>query len=135
MGKTKQPWWNYVKTIIRDYPQLKKEIDTPLEQSVSSKIVGGGGSGGVSKPVENCVIHDLSPKKQKRYDAVNSAIETTKSKHPYDYVTRLKIVELVYFQKSHTILGASIMVNCSANTAGTWQADFIKTVAEKLDLV
>lgn len=150
--REKPAWWNYVKKIIRQYPELKRKIDTPLEPRMSGNsgtayaAIGPDGrieqrvsfegrpSGGVSSPVERCVIHDLPPREQRRFDAVDNAIRRTKVIYPHDYKPRLRIIELVYFKGTRTLAGAAIEVGCHENTAGKYSADFIRLVAEELDL-
>lgn len=150
--KAREPYWSYVKHVIRQYPALKKKLETPLEP----RLTGGSGtsylamgpdgtlesrlsyegraSGGVSSPVEKCVIHDLPPKEQRRFDAVDNAIRITKERHPDDWKCRLQVIDMVYFGGTHTIAGAAMKVCCHPNTAGTWQAEFIRIVADELDL-
>lgn len=150
--KGKEPYWNYVKAIIRQYPALKKKMETPLEprytRGAGTKYINvdkdgkkeervsfeGGAAGGNSSPVERCVIHDLPPKEQRRFDAVDNAIVKTKEQHHDDWKPRLDIIDLVYFKGTHTIAGAALKVGCHENTAGRWQAQFIHMVAEELDL-
>lgn len=151
--KSRRPeWWAYVKRIIRQYPELKRKVETPLEPRTTGSagtryktmgadgkaeegvLFGGHGSGGVSSPVEKCVIHDLPPKEQRRFEAVDNAIRKTKEMHPSDYKPRLSIIELVYFRGTHTIAGAAMKIGCHPNTAGIWQSEFIRLVAKELDL-
>ena len=136
MGKAKEPYWAYVKAIIKEYPELKKELATPLEQRVTSVIgQGGGRSGRIADPTQACVIHDLPPKEQRKFDAIEGAIQKTKLYHPEDAEDRLKVINLVYWKKSHTIEGAAMKIPCHRNVAGNWQGEFIKLVADELDLV
>ena len=134
MGKAKESWWNYVKCILREYPMLKKEIETPLEARITVRPGGGIGGGGKSSPVESAVIHDLPPKKQRKYEAVEWAMQQTKMRNRQDYAARVKIIDLVYFQQRKTIAGAALAVGCATSTAGAWQGEFIRLVAEALDL-
>lgn len=153
MEKREKPaWWNYVKKIIREYPALKKRIETPLEPRISGSsgtryvTIGPGGkiedcisyegrpSGLASSPVERCVIHDLPAHDQRKFDAVDNALRRTRDRHPHDYRPRLAIIELAYFKGTHTIAGAAMQVGCHVNTAGKWQAEFIRMVADELDL-
>ena len=129
--REKPAWWNYVKKVIREYPELRRRMETPLEPRVTGS---GYGSGGASSPVERCVIHDLPPKEQRRFEAVDTAIQETKALHPDDWEPRMGIIDLVYFRGTHTIAGAAMQVGCHENTAGKWQAEFIRLVAEELDL-
>ena len=150
--REKPEWWNYVKKVIRQYPALKRKIETPLEPRLGGSTgspyaaIGPDGrieqrvsfegrpSGGVSSPVERCVIHDLPPKEQRRFDAVDNAIRKTRELHPFDHKPRMTIIDLVYFKGTHTIAGAALKVGCHENTAGKYSADFIRLVAEELDL-
>lgn len=131
---------------------LKRMLETPLEPKLGGcagtpyTIVGKNGeketalsfdgrpSGLPSSPVEQCVIHDLPPQKQRRFDAVDNAIRRTKEMHPSDYKLRLAIIDLVYFKGTNTIAGAALKVGCHPNTAGAWQSEFIRIVADELEL-
>lgn len=136
MGKAKEPYWSYVKAIIKEYPRLKREIAKPLDQRVTAVIgMEGGRSGHISNPTQDCVIHDLPPREQRKFDAIESAIQRTKFYHPENAEQRLKVIDLVYWKQSHTIEGAAMKIPCHRNVAGNWQGDFIKMVADELDLV
>ena len=136
MGKAKEPYCSYVKAIIKEYPDLKKELAKPLEQRVTSVIsMDGVRSGRIANPTQDCVIHDLTPKEQRKFEAIEGAIQKTKLYHPDDADMRLKVINLVYWKKSHTIEGAAMQIPCHRNVAGNWQGEFIKMVADELDLV
>lgn len=131
--QTRPEWWNYCKYIIRQYPRLKKEMETPLETAVTPNYGGSGGcGGGISRPVERAVIHDLSPKDQKRFDAVDQAIIKTLEKPSGKDIMR--VIDMVYFQKTHTIAGAAMEIPISENQAGRWNGEFIRLVADLLDM-
>lgn len=132
MGK-KRPYWSYVKTIIREYPALKKERDTPRETKITATYDGVGHGSGVSDPTANAVVHDLSREKTRKLEAIEQAISETKRIHD-NWDIRLKIIDLVYWRKTATIYGASQMVYVNVNTAASYQADFVKLVARYLDL-
>lgn len=135
MGKNKYPYWNYVKHIIREYPELKKRINTPLEPRITPQMGGGGHGSRISNPTLESVIHDLPRAQQRKYDAVEHAIAMTYQLHPADAEERLLIVDLVYWKQTHTIEGAAMRVPCHRNTACAWQAEFIHLVADQLELV
>lgn len=137
MSRPKHPYWSYVKSILREYPKLKKLIETPLEPRITAPINPSDGGRGsmISNPTEACVIHDIPRNLQRKYDAIERAIERTVYEHPDDYIERLLVIDLVYWRQTHTIEGASLRVPCHRNTACAWQAEFIKIVAEELDLV
>ena len=131
--KSRPEWWGYCKYIIRQYPRLKKELETPLETAVTPNYGGsGGGGGGISRPVERAVIHDLSPKDQKRFDAVDEAIRQTLEKPSGSDIMR--VIDMVYFAKTHTIAGAAMEIPISEVQAKRWNGDFVRLVASILDL-
>ena len=132
----KEAWWQYVKNILRQYPDLKKELEELRVSKVTVSYGGvGGRSGKISKPTETTALRELGPKEQKKLDAIEKAIKITKEKHPNDYQLRLMIIDLVYWKKTHTIQGSSMRVPCHPNTAAMWQAEFIRIVANELELV
>ena len=135
MGKAKEPYWSYVKAIIKEYPALKKQLNRPLEQRITAHFDNGGRGSRVSNPTQDCVIHDLPPKLQRKYDAISGAIEKTKMLYPDNAQERLQVINLVYWKQSHTIEGAAMRIPCHRNVAGHWQGDFIRMVADELDLV
>ncbi|MEA4922176.1 MAG: hypothetical protein VB031_02275 [Eubacteriaceae bacterium] len=135
MPKTKKPYWSYVKSIIRDYPRLRAEINRIREPRVTSRMGGSGGGSGISNPTMDAVIHDLPPREQKKYDAVENAIERTEQLHPDTVKERMMIIDLVYWRQTHTIEGAAMRVPCHRNVAGNWQAEFIRIIADELELV
>lgn len=132
--KKRPPWWGYVKAIIKEYPELQKEINTPLQQRTTVRMDIIKTKGDIQNPTRDCVIHNLPDDKQKRYEAVHNAIIKTEVRHPGDSDSRLKVIDLVYFKKTHTIQGAALKIGCHENTAGRWQAEFIRTVKDELNL-
>lgn len=61
-------------------------------------------------------------------NAVDTAIETTKEMIGGD--DRLKVIELVFWARTHTLGGAAMQIPCAWRTAQRWQADFIMEVAK-----
>ena len=51
MGKAKEPYWSYVKAIIKEYPALKKQLAKPLEQRVTAYLGAGGRGSRIANPV------------------------------------------------------------------------------------
>ena len=129
----KRPWWNYVKSIVREYPALKKERDTPLDTKITASYDSVGRGTAISDPTANAVVHDLPREKMRKLEAVEQAIVDTKKKHD-NWKIRLEIVDLVYWRKTCTIYGAAQKVYVNVNTAAAYQADFIKEVARILEL-
>ena len=60
--------------------------------------------------------------------AIEAAVSQTLALPDGD--ARMKVIGLVFFQQTHTLEGAAMMVPCSERTARRWHTDFIKLVAK-----
>lgn len=133
MSKYRYGWWGYVKYMIRRYPDLKSEYDSLRDTKITAEITVIPGGGGVSNPTENAALRELTPQKQKEYDAVCSAIIATRMyKNGED---RLKVIRLVFWDKSHTLEGSAMQVPCSYYTACNWHREFIYLTALKYGFI
>ena len=66
------------------------------------------------------------------YSAVQRAVMFTRSLT--DGELRLRLIQLVLWNRTHTIAGAAIMLYISESTAQDWHAQFVKSVAVSLGL-
>jgi hypothetical protein len=133
MSKPRYKWWGYIKNVIRSYPDLKMEYDLLHEQSVTPNMSGMPGSSDVSRGTETIAIKELPKTKQMEYDAVSRAIETTK--HIANGQERLKIINLVYWKKTHTVEGAAMNVGYSVDRGKQIHGEFIRLVAKYYGLM
>lgn len=69
----------------------------------------------------------------KEKNAVREAIEATKDMK--DGTDRLKIIDMVFWKKTHTLSGAAMRIPCSERTARRWHTEFIKEVAKNFGLI
>ena len=82
------------------------------------------------KPDETPELHGVQLRES---CAVSAAVcETGALSDGYD---RLKLIRLVFWDKTHTLEGAALAVNCSERTARRWHTDFIKCVARNYGLL
>lgn len=70
---------------------------------------------------------------EKEAAAVKSAIENTSKMNNGD--DRLKIVDLVFWKRTHTLPGAAMQIPCSERTAQEWHRQFIRLVAKNFGLI
>ena len=62
--------------------------------------------------------------------AVAAALEETRVMESGE--DRSKIIDLVFFKKTHKLAGAAMQIPCSYQTAKVWQQDFIRAVAAQI---
>ena len=116
-----------MKGMIRRYPELKAEYADLHSQSVTPNYSGMPVSGVAGRATEKVAIRELPTTRQREYEAVRMAIVATeRMKSSRD---RLKVIDLVFWKRSHTLEGAALMVPCSISTAWRWHGDFIRLVA------
>lgn len=129
MSKPRYIWWSYVRGMIRQYPELKKEYEDLHRQNVTASFDGIPGGGDASRTVENVSLRQLSETKQKELDAVEAAIRLTRAMK--NGSERLKVVSLVHWEKRKlTLEGAAQVVHCSKETAWRHHRDFLRLVGK-----
>ena len=127
LSKPRYKWWGYIKGVIREYPELKKQYDELHRQNVTASLTGMPSGGSVSRGTENIAIKELKKPKQAEMEAVRLAIQATeRMKTGKD---RMRIVQLVFWKQSHTLQGAAMAIPVSYDTAINYHGDFIMTVA------
>ena len=127
MSRPRYGWWGYVKDIIRRYPSLKEEYADLHTQTVTPSYAGMPGGGSASRATELIAVRELPSNKQREYEAVKRAIAATERMNASR--DRLKIIKLVFWDRSHTLDGAARMIPCSYRTARRYHSEFIMAVA------
>lgn len=128
MSKPRYDWWPYVKGMIRRYPELAREYEDLHSQAITQAYTGMPGGGGDCRAMESVAIRELPGTRQREYEAVRRAIAATE-RYPNGR-SRLKVVKLVLWDRSHTLEGAALVVPCSYMTARRYHHEFICLVAE-----
>lgn len=133
MSKPRYDWWPYVKGMIRRYPALKAEYADLHSTSMTADYSGMPQGSGGDRVLESVALRELPSTRQREYEAVRRAIEVTER-----YANgrdRLAVIQLVLWDKSHTLAGAALMVPCSEVTAWRWHGEFIRLVAKNYGLL
>lgn len=133
MSKTRYPWWGYVKAIIRNYPMMVERYYGLREQSVTANYNGMPKGGSASHGVEDLAVRELPRAQQREYESVRLAIDQTMRLQ--NGRNRMRVIQLVFWARSHTLEGAALEVHCSERTARRWHTDFILLVAQKRGLL
>lgn len=132
MSKPRYRWWNYVKNVIRAYPELARLAGAQPQVNVTANIGPMNGGRGVGRPVENAAVCRMSTQDEREYRAVRAAIRETMYLPTGN--ARVALIELVYWKKDYTLRGAAKVVGYSYRWARQLHREFICLVAENLDL-
>ena len=135
MSKPRYKWWSYVKWMIRLYPERDKVIKSSADGiRLTVSYSGMPGAKGTGRPTEQQALRQmLGDVACREYEAVRRAIDITKKLK--DGKERLRLIELVYWKKSHTLSGACAACHVSERTGWQWHGDFIRAVAAEFGLL
>lgn len=133
MSHPREPWWGYVKNVIRKYPYYQTELKRIKSSKVTPTYSKGGGVGKSCRKTELTALRSLPPRDQERFEAVEKALQ--KTKRMPDAELRLKFLEMTYFSRNRiTVQGAAMRLYVSYSTAIRWNKDFAYMVAYNLHL-
>ena len=79
-------------------------------------------------------MRQLSQVKMREYEAVRKAVEAAGSV-PGNGNLRVKLVEMVYFKRTHTLEGVCQVLHISYGTAKNYNHDFLCCVAKNFGLL
>lgn len=132
MSKPRYRWWGYVKAVIRAYPALDKVMREPIYTPTTARYSAQPPQAGDGRGVECAVIKKLTKRDVEEYEAVSAAIHATE-RLP-NGAARLKIIDLVYWQGTHTLAGAGLQAGYSYRHSQRVSEQFAYLVAENLNL-
>lgn len=129
MSKPRYDWWSYVKGMIRRYPELCARQEELRKTSLSPDLSGmPHGHGKISDPVADAALRELPEINRREMEAVRKAIEETKRLDTGE--ERLRMIRLVFGDRTHTLEGAAIKLHRCHRTLVQWNGDFIRCVAK-----
>lgn len=76
---------------------------------------------------------NFSPVKENEWTAVGAALCDTE--RMVDGQSRLKLIRILHWDRTHTLDGAALAIPCSRRTAAYWQREFFEMVARNRDLL
>ena len=132
MSKPRDPWWPYIKNVLRAYPGMKRDLDALRQQSVTVRYNPAGGGSGPGRSTEQTALRELEPARMREYEAVTKAIRRTG--HMPEGKLRNDLIRLVYFRKRYNLTGAAWACHVSEATAKRYHGDFLRLVAHYLGL-
>lgn len=129
MSRPREKWWGYVKACIRDYPAVCQELETRKRAASDS---------GPARPTEwEALLHlegeqVLQGQRAREFCGVRNAVRETAGLK--DGPERLRMIEMVFWKRSHTLSGAALECHVSMRTARRWHGDFIRLAAYHMNL-
>ena len=134
MSKPRYGWWSYAKYMARNYPILCRELEDKQSISTTSNYSSSHRGSGEARGTEAAARRQLSPVKMREYEAVRKAVEASRSV-PGNGHLRVKLVEMVYFKRTHTLGGVCHALHISYGTAKNYNNEFLCGVAKNFGLL
>lgn len=132
MSKPRYKWWSYVKWMIRLYPDRVAELRRRQEASVTANYSPVPGGSEPGRTTEELGTASLGKAVDREVEAVRRAIEETESLA--NGAERLRLIDLIFWKKTHTLVGACDACHVSERTGRQWHTEFIYMVAKFRDL-
>lgn len=133
MSKPRYDWWPYVKGMIRRYPALCERKKHLQDQSITPNYNGMPRGGGASNPTQTAALRMMTATEERELAAVSKAIRETQRMR--DGVDILRLIQMLYWDRSHTVYGASAVLHKCERSAKEWHRNFIYRVAENFGLL
>ena len=130
MGRKSNTWRQICRQAAYEYPALRAELRDLQSMSTTPSMSGMPMGGGEHRSTEDAALRQLPPERQRRHDAVERALAI--SEHLTSGLSRVKLIDLVYFRRSYTVEGAAMQIPCSVQTAWTWNNDFLLLIWSRL---
>lgn len=70
---------------------------------------------------------------QRRFDAVSALLTQVDRMEDAGY--KRKLIDIVYFKRSHTLCGAAMQIPVCERTAQAWNAEFMDAMSQIIDLM
>ena len=134
MSKPRYGWWSYAKYMARNYPNLCLELKDKQSISTTSNYSSSHRGSGEARGTESAAMRQLSQVKMREYEAVRKAVEAAGAVPGNGYL-RVKLVEMVYFKRTHTLEGVCQVLHISYGTAKNYNHDFLCCVAKNFGLL
>jgi hypothetical protein len=128
MSKPRYHWWAYVRAMVRLYPRRLAELRRRQEAIITPNYSAMPRGSEASRTTENLGLATLGPTIDREVAAVGSAIHDTHKRKDGDM--RLALVNMVYWEQTHSLPDASRALNISDGTGRNWNAEFMYLVAK-----
>lgn len=115
MSKPRSRWYTTAEKVLKAYPELYRQREQIRQQQTTAAYSGMPGGGGDPRKTEATATKQLKPREEADLEAVLATIQTVGRWRDGGLILRL--VELVDWQKTHTIQGAADTLHLSKSTA------------------
>lgn len=128
MSTSKDIWRTYVEGMVREYPERAAALGDLHAMKMTARYSLEPGGGGPERTTEAVATRQLPEREQREYDSVRAALEQVLAMPDGDL--RLRLVRLVYWDRSCRLTPAAKKIGISKRTAIRWKGAFIRAIAD-----
>ena len=119
-------WRRQARRALYDYPRLKKK-QGETEQQITPVYGGAAVQHSASRVTENVALRStLTEAEANIISAVEFAVKM--QRYYRNGAERVRMIELVYFKRTHTIEGAAEIVHYSSDAVWRWNTEILTAV-------
>ena len=119
-------WRREARRALRDYPRLKRKQGNN-EQQITAQYSGVAVQHSASRVTEEIALRStLTEREENIISAVEMAMWM--QQHYPNGAERVRMMELVYFKRTHTIEGAAEIVHYSPDALWRWNTEILTAV-------
>lgn len=116
----------FVRWMVRAFPARAQALGDLHAMKMTARYSMEPGGGGPERTTEAVAIRQLPEDEQKEYDAVRTALERMAARS--DAKDRLRLIRMVYWDRSCGLYAAARKVGISEATAKRWNGSFLRDV-------
>ncbi len=126
-------WWGYAKGMVRRYPELVQRQRELKSTTMTARLDGMPRATDIGRPVENAALRSLPPAQLRELAAVRQALGELRDQPRGE--DKLKLIQMVYWRKSHNLAGAALALDISEITAKRWNGELLRRVGRSFGLL
>ena len=120
-------WKSEARNALRLYPKVKRRQSETADMKITPAYGGTAVSHSASRTTENVALRStLTPHEENVISAV-AFMMRMQSAYPNGQ-ERMRMIKLVYFQRTHTLEGAAMECNYSDRTIKRWNMEILTAV-------
>ena len=120
-------WKNEARNALRQYPRAKRRQNELSDMQITPAYGGTVTSHTATRTTENVALRsNLTPYEESVISAVEFMMRM-QSAYPNGQ-ERMRMIKLVYFQRTHTLEGAAMECNYSDRTVKRWNTEILTAV-------
>lgn len=120
-------WRSEARRALREYPRIKQRQNIVSDMRITPSYEGTAVQHSASRTTEEAALRSTLTDRELNVIAAVEFAMTMQSRY-YNAAARRRMMELVYFKRTHTLSGAAIAVEYSFDAVQRWNTEILAAV-------